>query len=130
MIKVGEQRGLAFSRVVTVGNAADVTPAEPLRWLATDPETGAVGLYLEDPRDGRELYDALRASDLPVVLLVGGRSGQGQQAAASHTGGLVSDRRIWETVAAQAGAALVSSQDDLIGTLAFFQAHRLPRHRG
>ncbi|MDP4509535.1 acetate--CoA ligase family protein [Nonomuraea turcica] len=123
VIKVGEQRGLAFSRVVTVGNAADLTPAELLRWLATDPETGAVGLYLEDPRDGRELYDALRATDLPVVLLVGGRSGQGQQAAASHTGGLVSDRRIWETVAAQAGAALVSSQDDLIGTLAFFQAH-------
>ncbi|RVX37932.1 acyl-CoA synthetase (NDP forming) [Nonomuraea polychroma] len=123
VIKVGERRGLAFSRVVTVGNAADVTPAELLRWLAKDPETRAVGLYLEDPRDGRELYEALRATDLPVVLLVGGRSGQGQQAAASHTGGMVSDRRIWETVAEQAGAALVSSQDDLIGVLTFFQAH-------
>ncbi|SEF57500.1 Acyl-CoA synthetase (NDP forming) [Nonomuraea solani] len=123
VIKVGEGRGLAFSRVVTVGNSADVTPAELLRWLARDPETQAVGLYLEDPRDGRELYAALRAADLPVVLLVGGRSGQGQEAAASHTGGLVSDRRIWEAVAEQAGAALVSSQDDLIGVLAYFQAH-------
>ncbi|TMR92521.1 acetate--CoA ligase family protein [Nonomuraea basaltis] len=123
VIKVGERRGLAFSRVVTVGNAADVTPAELLRWLAHDPETAAVGLYLEDPRDGRELFEALRAADLPVVLLVGGRSGQGQEAAASHTGGMVSDRRIWETVAEQTGAALVSGQDDLIGVLAFFQAH-------
>ncbi|WP_345577652.1 acetate--CoA ligase family protein [Nonomuraea rosea] len=123
VIKVGERRGLAFSRVVTVGNSADVTPAELLRWLARDEETRAVGLYLEDPRDGRELYEALRAADLPVVLLVGGRSGQGQQAAASHTGGLVSDRRIWEAVAGQSGAALVTSQDDLIGVLAFFQAH-------
>ncbi|WP_188194543.1 acetate--CoA ligase family protein [Nonomuraea sp. SYSU D8015] len=123
VIKVGERRGLAFSRVVTVGNAADVTPAELLRWLVRDPETRVVGLYLEDPRDGRELYDALRAADLPVVLLVGGRSAQGQEAAASHTGGMVSDRRIWETVAEQAGATLVSSQDDLIGVLAFLQAH-------
>ncbi|MFG1702192.1 acetate--CoA ligase family protein [Nonomuraea sp. M3C6] len=123
VIKVGERRGLAFSRVVTVGNAADVTPAELLGWLARDEETRAVGLYLEDPRDGRELYEALRSMDLPVVLLVGGRSGQGQEAAASHTGGLVSDRRIWEAVAEQTGAVLVSSQDDLIGVLAFFQAH-------
>ncbi|MEV0620327.1 acetate--CoA ligase family protein [Nonomuraea sp. NPDC050404] len=123
VIKVGERRGLAFSRVVTVGNAADVTPAELLRWLARDAETRAVGLYLEDPRDGRELYTALRDADLPVVLLVGGRTGQGQRAAASHTGGLVSDRRVWEAVAGQTGAALVSSQDDLIGVLAYFQAH-------
>ena len=49
VIKVGERRGLAFSRVVTVGNAADVTPAELLRWLSADPHTTAVGIYLEDP---------------------------------------------------------------------------------
>ncbi|MFF4198425.1 acetate--CoA ligase family protein [Nonomuraea sp. NPDC001831] len=123
VIKVGERRGLAFSRVVTVGNAADVTPAELLSWLARDPETRAVGLYLEDPRGGRELHEALRAARLPVALLVGGRSSQGQRAALSHTGGMVSDLRVWAAVAAQTGTALVSSQDDLIGVLAFFQAH-------
>lgn len=123
VIKVGERRGLAFSRVATVGNAADVTPAELLRWLARDPETRAVGLYLEDPRNGSELYAALRDAPVPVVLLVGGRSGQGRRAAASHTGGLVSDLRIWEAVAEQSGVALVTSQDDLIGVLAYFQAH-------
>ncbi|WP_433511312.1 acetate--CoA ligase family protein [Nonomuraea sp. CA-143628] len=123
VIKVGERRGLAFSRVTTVGNAADVTPAELLRWLSADAETRAVGLYLEDPRDGRALYEALAAAPVPVVLLVGGRSAQGQRAAASHTGGLVSDGRIWQALADQTGATLVASQDDLIGVLAFFQAH-------
>ncbi|WP_101788862.1 acetate--CoA ligase family protein [Nonomuraea indica] len=123
VVKVGERRGLAFSRVATVGNAADVTPAELLRWLSHDGETRAVGLYLEDPRDGRALYEALAATTLPVVLLVGGRSAQGRRAAASHTGGLVSDGRIWRALAEQTGATLVTSQDDLIGVLAFFQAH-------
>lgn len=123
VVKVGERRGLAFSRVATVGNAADVTPAELLRWLSRDGETRAVGLYLEDPRDGRALYEALAATALPVVLLVGGRSAQGRRAAASHTGGLVSDGRIWRALAEQTGATLVTSQDDLIGVLAFFQAH-------
>jgi acyl-CoA synthetase (NDP forming) len=123
VIKVGERRGLAFSRVATVGNAADVTPAELLRWLSGDAETRAVGLYLEDPRDGRALYEALAATALPAVLLIGGRTAQGRRAAASHTGGLVSDGRIWSALAEQTGATLVTSQDDLIGVLTFFQAH-------
>ncbi|GAA2901619.1 hypothetical protein GCM10010517_67450 [Streptosporangium fragile] len=125
VIKVGERRGLAFSRVATVGNAADVTPAELLRWLATDEHTSVVGMYLEDPRDGRALFEALMSvrGRLPVVLLVGGRSGQGRRAAASHTGGMVGDGRVWRALADQAGAALVTGQDDLVGTLSFFQSH-------
>ncbi|MFC4584499.1 acetate--CoA ligase family protein [Sphaerisporangium corydalis] len=125
VIKVGERRGLAFSRVVTVGNSADVTAAELVRWLAADPETSVAGLYLEDPRDGRALFEALMAvrGRMPVALLVGGRSLQGRRAAASHTGGLAGDGRVWQAVADQCGATLVSSQDDLIGALAYFQAH-------
>ncbi|MFF5206476.1 acetate--CoA ligase family protein [Streptosporangium sp. NPDC000396] len=125
VIKVGERRGLAFSRVATVGNSADVTPAELLRWLSTDEHTSVVGMYLEDPRDGRALFEALMSvrGRLPVVLLVGGRSTQGRRAAASHTGGMVSDGRIWQALADQAGVTLVTSQDDLIGVLSFFQSH-------
>ncbi|GAA2678301.1 hypothetical protein GCM10010412_061380 [Nonomuraea recticatena] len=123
VIKVGERRGLAFSRVATLGNAADVTPAELLGWLSRDPSTSAVGLYLEDPRDGLALFSALSSCPLPVVLLVGGRSGQGRRAAASHTGGMVSDARIWQALADQTGATLVTTQDALVGALAYFQAH-------
>ncbi|GIH98797.1 acetate--CoA ligase family protein [Planobispora takensis] len=130
VIKVGERRGLAFSRVATVGNSADVTPAELLRWLAVDEHTSAVGMYLEDPRGGRALFEALMSvrGRLPVVLLVGGRSAQGRRAAASHTGGMVGDARLWRSLAEQTGAALVTGQDDLIGVLSFFQSHaaRLP----
>ncbi|GAA0945380.1 acetate--CoA ligase family protein [Nonomuraea longicatena] len=123
VIKVGERRGLRFSRVATVGNSADVTPAELLRWLTGDPYTAAVGLYLEDPRDGRELFEAMAACPKPLVLLVGGRSAQGQRAAASHTGGMAGDGRVWQALADQTGAALVTGQDDLVGALCYFQAH-------
>ncbi|ACZ84979.1 acetate--CoA ligase family protein [Streptosporangium roseum] len=125
VVRVGERRGLAFSRVATVGNSADVTPAELLRWLATDEHTSVVGMYLEDPRGGRALFEALMSvrGRLPVVLLVGGRSAQGRRAAASHTGGMVGDDRVWRALAEQSGAALVTGQDDLIGVLSFFQSH-------
>ncbi|WP_031165512.1 acetate--CoA ligase family protein [Streptosporangium roseum] len=125
VVRVGERRGLAFSRVATVGNSADVTPAELLRWLAVDEHTSVVGMYLEDPRGGRALFEALMSvrGRLPVVLLVGGRSAQGRRAAASHTGGMVGDDRVWQALAEQSGAALVTGQDDLIGVLSFFQSH-------
>ncbi len=125
LITVGERRGLTFSKVATLGNSVDVTAAELLRYLADDPETAAVGLYLENPRDGRGLFDALRSvrGRVPVVALVGGRSRQGGRAAASHTGALVSDDRIWRALAAQAGLALVTSQDALLGALDFVDQH-------
>ncbi|MEU5878319.1 acetate--CoA ligase family protein [Spirillospora sp. NPDC047279] len=123
VIKVGERRGLAFSKVATVGNSADVTPAELLAYLADDDGTSTIGLYLEDPRDGRGLFETLRDVRKPVVALIGGRSGQGQKAAASHTGGMVSDTRVWSALGTQTGMAVVTSQDDLIGTLDFFDLH-------
>ncbi|MCP2339625.1 acetate--CoA ligase family protein [Actinomadura rupiterrae] len=123
VIKVGERRGLAFSKVATVGNSLDVTPAELLRYLDADDGTSAIGLYLEDPRDGRGLFDALRAARRPVVALVGGRSDQGRTAAASHTGGMIGDDRIWTALGIQTGTALVRSQDDLIGALDALDLH-------
>ena len=123
VVRVGERRGLAFSKVATVGNSADVTPAELLRYLAADPGTAVIGLYLEDPRDGRGLYEALRGVRKPVVALVGGRSGQGGRAAASHTGGMVGDARVWSALAEQTGLSLVTSQDDLIGALDLLDLH-------
>ncbi|GAA3196034.1 acetate--CoA ligase family protein [Actinocorallia longicatena] len=123
VIKVGEARGLRYARVATVGNSLDVSPAELLTFFAGDDETSAIGLYLEDPRDGRALYEALGASGKPVVALIGGRSDQGRAAAASHTGGMISDGRVWQALARQTGLSIVTSQDDLIGVLDFFDLH-------
>jgi acyl-CoA synthetase (NDP forming) len=123
VIKVGERRGLTFSKVATVGNSADVTPAELLRHLSGDAGTSAIGLYLEDPRDGRDLFETLRDTAKPIVALIGGRSDQGRRAAASHTGGMVNDARVWSALARQTGMSIVTSQDDLIGVLDFFDLH-------
>ncbi|MFC3999462.1 acetate--CoA ligase family protein [Nocardiopsis sediminis] len=125
VVWVGERRGLRFSQVATLGNSADVSPAELVRHLDADPATGVLGLYLEDPRDGRALFEALRAARgrLPTVVLAGGRSAQGRRAAASHTGGMVADDRVWRALARQCGTGLVHGQDALIGALDFLELH-------
>jgi acyl-CoA synthetase (NDP forming) len=125
LIKVGDARGLRFSKLVSVGNAVDVTHAELLDWLVDDPDTDVVGLYIEDPRDGAGLVRALRraAGRVPVVALVGGLSAQGGRAVASHTGALAADERIWQGISRSTGVTLVSSFEELVASLRFLQRH-------
>lgn len=92
IVRRGQVRGLRFSGAVTVGNSADLGPNDLLEFYLADPHTKVIGVYLEAVKDGRRLFDLLKANraQKPVVLLKGGRTRQGQLAAASHTG---SDRK-------------------------------------
>jgi len=126
IIRRGQNRGLRFSGLVTVGNCADVQPSELLEYFLESPDTSVVGLYLEGVGDGRRLFDVLRAANSrkPVVLLKGGRTHQGQRAAASHTGALSGSTQGWKALAAQTGAVLVESLDAMIDALLVFQCLR------
>jgi acyl-CoA synthetase (NDP forming) len=125
IVKVGDRRGIRFSKLVTVGNAIDVQPGELLEWLVDDSDTAVLGLYLEAAPDGLRLIAALRraAGRKPVVLLVGGSSRQGARAVASHTGALAADARIWDTIAKGTGAAIVTTLEDFLAVIAFHQRH-------
>lgn len=131
VIRRGSGRGLRFSGLVTVGNSADVDPTELLAHYLDDPDTRVIGMYLENCRRGRELFELLSEARgrKPVVLLKGGRSEQGSRAAASHTGALASDDRIWVSLCRQTGTALVETLDQFIDTLAVLQSRSLtPGH--
>lgn len=120
----GNERGLRFSAVMTTGNTADVGPGELLDYYLEDPDTHVIALYLEGVRDGRQFFEALRraAGKKPVVILKSGRSAQGQLAAASHTGALAADDRIWDALFKQTGAIRAGDLHELIDILAAFQA--------
>lgn len=123
MVKGGAIRGIRYTKLCTVGNSIDVTPGELLEWLVDDPDTGIIGLYLEDPRDGRRLYNALHKAKgrKPAVMLVGGRTAQGGAAAVSHTGALVADHRIWDAISASTGVSIVGTLEELLSAIAYLQ---------
>jgi acetyltransferase len=81
---------LGFSKVVSLGNKADLTEVDLLRALADDPKTRAIAGYLESVEDGEEFLDVAEqtAMEKPVVLLKVGITPAGARAAASHTGSL------------------------------------------
>ncbi len=118
----GAARGLRFSKVVSYGNALDLSEADFLDYLADDAETRVVGAYIEGTADGRRLFDALRrcARAKPVVVLKGGRTSAGSRTAASHTAALAGRRQVWSAVLRQAGAVEVDTFDELIDMLVAF----------
>lgn len=124
IINHGEHRGIRFSGVVSLGNCLDIGPCELLDHYLSDPETRVIGAYLETVEEGRRFFETLRAANArkPVVILKGGRTAQGQRAAASHTGSLAGNDRIWNALASQTGSILVDSLEDFIDTLATFQS--------
>ena len=123
VLRRGQVRGLRFHSLVTLGNSADLGPAELLRPLLDDPAVRTIGLYLEDVKDGRAFFEALRGAEAakPVVILKGGRTAAGQRASASHTGALAQDDRLWDALSFQTGAVLVDTLDRFLDTLLAFQ---------
>lgn len=123
IIKRGQWRGLRFSGLVTIGNSADIAPHDLLEYFLYDPDTKAVGLYLEDIKDGRAFFDLLRNAPVakPVVILKGGTTSLGRLAASSHTGALAGHERAWDAVAAQTPVALVQTVDEFINALLALQ---------
>ncbi len=89
-----QREGLGFSRLVSLGNQADIGAEEVLESLIEHPETRAILLYLEGIRDGRRLVaSAQRAwqAGKPVVLIAAGVSQAAARAARSHTGALATE---------------------------------------
>ena len=123
MLRRGTQRGLRYSAVVSMGNCADLGPADFLEYFLIDPNTRVIGFYLESPSDGRRFFETLRDAKAakPVVILKGGRTLHGQRAASTHTGALGGDDRLWRALSRQTGAVLVDSIDELIDALLAFQ---------
>jgi acyl-CoA synthetase (NDP forming) len=87
----GLGRGTGFSKLVSVGNEADLAVGEIADLLVDDPETQTILLFMETIRDaGRLAHAARRAYDAgkPVIVFKLGRSDVGVELATSHTGAM------------------------------------------
>jgi acetyltransferase len=103
-----------LSKIASIGNKMDVDESDILEYLAEDPETGVIALYLESIENGRRFYDACRSTDKPIVVLKSGRTETGARAAMSHTASLAQDDRIVDGALRQAGVIRVHDMNDLL----------------
>jgi acetyltransferase len=120
--------GVGISRAVSAGNAAAVSVADYLDFYADDDAT-AVGLaYLEGIADGRALLDRLAsaARRKPLVLVKGGATEGGARAAASHTGALAADDKVFDGECRAAGITRAATVEEAFEAAATFATQPAP----
>ncbi|RFO96028.1 GNAT family N-acetyltransferase [Rhodoferax lacus] len=127
MLDWAEARGIGFSHCVSLGEHLDIDFGDMLDYLASDARTRAILLYIESVTAARKFMSAARAAarNKPVIVVKAGRSRKGQQAAASHTGGLAGNDLVVDAAIARAGMLRVDSLEQL-----FDATEALARFRG
>ncbi|WP_298279879.1 acetate--CoA ligase family protein [uncultured Bradyrhizobium sp.] len=111
------QAGLGVSRWISTGNECDVDLAASIGMLVDDPLTKVIGAYVEDVKDGPAFRAALRDAahaNKPVFVIKAGRSQAGAAAAASHTGAMAGEDRVYQACFDQYGAVRVASVTEMI----------------
>ncbi|WP_042423802.1 bifunctional acetate--CoA ligase family protein/GNAT family N-acetyltransferase [Comamonas granuli] len=102
---------VGFSSVVSLGPHSGLDIAQVLDFLATDPQTHSIVMYLEGITDARRFMSALRsaASAKPVVVLKAGRKPAGNEAAQTHSAAIVGSDDVFDSALRRAGAVRVRS---------------------
>ncbi len=118
VIDWSRRRGVGFSVFLSVGNEADVTESDLLPYLADDPHTDVITLYVEDIHDPRRFLRVAKevSGRKPILALKSGRTFSGQQATASHTGALASNDAAYQALFRQSGIVQVETLDQLFGS--------------
>jgi acyl-CoA synthetase (NDP forming) len=107
---------VGMSKIVGLGNRLNVDFAEMFAYLATDPDTKVIALYLEGLDDPRELMEAAKAhrGAKPAVAYKTGRAVTGDQASLSHTGSMAGNHEVYKGALAQAGILPLESAEELL----------------
>ncbi len=110
-----------MSKMISYGNRADVDEADMIWYLAHDPNTKVIGLYVEGFGDGRKFVNTakrvIKEFGKPIVIWKSGRTQRGAKQAVSHTGSMGGSYAVVKGALKQAGVILVDSYQELVGTL-------------
>jgi acetyltransferase len=123
--------GVGVSKSLSLGNSAQTALPDLLEYFALDSETDVVLAYLEGVVDGEHFKRAVRklTACKPLVLLKGGLAEVGQRAAASHTGSMASNTRIFDGICRQLGVARATTVEEAFEWAATFSTQPLPKGR-
>ncbi len=125
----GRIRGVAYSKLISLGNACDLDANDFLEYLGNDPQTGIIACYLEGVEDGQRFFRLAKqiSKKKPIILWKVGRTSGGVKAAGSHTGSICGKKEIWDAVSKQAGLIRVENVYELFGVITALINPSLPK---
>lgn len=121
--------GLGFSKIVSLGNKADLTESDFIEDAAGDANTRVILCYIEDVANGKHFLEAASEASArkPVIILKSGTSQAGAQAASSHTGALAGSNLAYDTAFRQCGVIRASTMSELFDLAVAFSKQPVPR---
>jgi acetyltransferase len=124
-------QGFGFSRLISLGNQADVNETDMLAAVAEDEHTRVLTLYIESVSDGRRfIAEANRvAQRKPVLALKVGRFAAGARAAASHTGALAGQDAAYDAAFCKAGVLRAATSEEMFDWASALACCPLPAGR-
>ena len=107
---------MGVSAIVGLGNKADLDEDDLLTFFEQDDNTDVIAMHAEDLKDGRSFAEVAKrvSKKKPVVMLKAGRTQLGARAAASHTGALAGNDKIYDDVLRASGVIRAMSLNDLL----------------
>ena len=124
--------GIGTDKAVSVGNGTVLDTLDFLEFMGQDENIRVIALYIENMRDGRRFFNLAReiSKKKPIIAWKGGQTDVGARTAASHTGGMAGEQKIWEAVLRQAGVIQVNSLDEWMDAVLAFALLPPPNNRG
>jgi len=115
IVDLAARAGIGMSKFVSYGNAAVINECDLLEYLANDPETEIIVVYLEGVKDGRRFLEVARriTPKKPIVVIKAGKSAAGAEAAKSHTGSLAGSAEAYTAAFRQARVIEATTLDQL-----------------
>lgn len=98
MIHYANAERIGLSRIISIGNKADVDDADLIEYLDQDDATDVIAMYIEGIRDGRKFLEAARKAKKPIVVVKAGRTKSGAEATKTHTGSLSGSDEVYDSV--------------------------------
>ena len=125
-------QGFGLSRMVSLGNQADVNETDVLAPIAADPYTNVLTLYLEGVSDGRRFVKEAKkvTCKKPIIAIKVGRFESGQRAVTSHTGALAGQESAFNAAFHRAGVIRVETSEELFDWARALAWCKLPTGRG
>ena len=108
-------RSIGFSHFISLGDSIDVDFGDVIDYLAGDPRTRSIMLYVESVKQARKFLSASRAAarNKPIVAIKVGRSAEGARAATTHTGALAGNDDVFSAAFRRAGIVRVEGIEEL-----------------
>ena len=131
LIDESSRRGIGISSFVSVGNKADISGNDLLRYWEADEATAVIALYLEsfgNPRKFVRIASRV-ARAKPIVAVKSGRSPAGARGAMSHSAALATSDDVAELVLSRAGVTRVDTLEELLDTTQAFASQPSPNGR-